>query len=246
MTVPSFVAVTGDHQEVANSSLTIPGGISTGNLMVLTCFVINNNGITTPTGWTFERADAGGATGHLELLIATYSRYATSGDPGSTLNVTLSGRHAVILAAYSGVRSASPVAGVASSGAYHVSASEVSAPTWNTGHGSLGQGQNTTLTAPTATPDSADVRVLRQWFGGWDQVTTFPTLTLPATSRDNEAGTLLSAGLSDESLSGSGASGTNTATNSDNGWWVATTLLIGSQAVPTGQLSSGLVVRRFR
>ncbi len=239
MTVPSFVAATGLAQETANPSLTIPSAISAGDLMVLMCCSINDNAIATPSGWTFKRGDAGGANTHIELMLAVYVRYATSGDPGSTLNLTIAGRNITAIAAYSGVRPSTPVAGVASSGQFSRTETQVSTGHWNTG---LSQTANATLTAPTVTPDSADVAVLRLWFGSWDQVTTFPTLTLPATSRTNQGGTLLDGGVSDESLSGSGPSGTNTATNSVTGWSVATTLLLGSH--PLGGWQPGIIVRR--
>ncbi len=239
MTVPSFVASTGVAQEVANPSLTIPGGISTGNLMVLMCCSINGGVMTTPSGWTFERADAA-ATVNEDLLIAVFWRYATSGDPGSTLSLTINGRCAALLAAYSGVRVSPPVAGsAAGAGSFPVTEANVHGG-WSGG----AQTNNATLTAPGATADSSDTRIVRLWLGGVDATNRDPILTLPSTSRQNNPGHFLAAGISDESLTGAGPASSNTATNSITGDWVAATILIGSQSVPTGQLSSGLVVRR--
>ena len=90
-------------------SVTIPGAVEAGDLMLL--FISVNNAtetVSTPGGWSLLDTQVDGS-----MQTRVFSRVATGGDAGSGVTVNLGSRKKadMVLVAYSGVDSASPILG---------------------------------------------------------------------------------------------------------------------------------------
>lgn len=107
----AFRASTEAHVSSGSLTLTVPGTVQAGDLLILIGGMNNGgnaaNDWTTPTGWTKKDDRSVGSN----LYGVVYVKTAVSGDSGATLTLASSntGKSCAILAAYSGLDQSAPV-----------------------------------------------------------------------------------------------------------------------------------------
>lgn len=108
----SFRAGTSVTIQNTNATLTIPGTVQVGDLMLAAIHTANSGTLTVPTGWT---ALPGTGSGHIESATNWYSqivyKVATAPDAGSTVTwvVGAGPKSTILFAAYSGVDQSAPI-----------------------------------------------------------------------------------------------------------------------------------------